>query len=441
MTRLADQETVIVEGLAKRYRIGAAEERSETLAGTLGRALSSPLRNFRRLRGLARFGDDETDDVIWALRDVGFRLQGGTTLGVIGRNGAGKSTLLKILSRITEPTTGRVLIRGRVASLLEVGTGFHPDLTGRDNVYLNATILGMTRREIAARFDEIVEFAEIPRFIDTPVKRYSSGMFVRLAFAVAAHLDPDVLITDEVLAVGDAEFQRKCLGKMREVAGGGRTVIFVSHNRAAVTSLCSRTIWLDGGRIVADGDTDEVMQRYVDSFASTEWGDLATRADRQGDGRLRLERIDFRDSSSSPVAAFRAGEDAEIALGYDSRGAALRNVTVAIYVDTELGERVATISNQFTGDDLGELPPRGEFVCRISELPLNEGTYVCSLKVRVQNAVADRLMDAARFAVVGSSFYPTRLHPPADSGALLLRHSWRARGDVSQTPIAGSLQT
>src|SRR2546421_12758153 len=203
---------------------------------------------------MRRTGEEDRGDEVWALKDVSFQVKRGEVLGIVGRNGAGKSTLLKVLSRITNPTAGRVHLRGRVGSLLEVGTGFHPELTGRENVYLNGAILGMPRREIARKFDEIVAFAEVERFIDTPVKRYSSGMYLRLAFAVAAHLDPDVLLVDEVLSVGDAEFQRKSLGKMREVTGEGRTILFVSHNMAAIRALCDRVILLDAGRVVLDGD-------------------------------------------------------------------------------------------------------------------------------------------------------------------------------------------
>lgn len=259
-------ETVIVaENLSKRYLIGTAEQRHETLAGTLAGALTAPFRNARNLRRLdvARVAGD-SPDTLCALDDVSFEVERGEVVGVIGRNGAGKSTLLKILSRITEPTSGRIGIKGRISSLLEVGTGFHPELTGRDNVYMNGTLLGMTKREIDRKFDEIVGFSGVERFLDTPVKRYSSGMQVRLAFAVAAHLDPETLIVDEVLAVGDYEFQQKCLGKLNEVArgGDGRTVLFVSHNMGTVRSLCSRCLYLEAGRLVADGPTEEVIDAY-----------------------------------------------------------------------------------------------------------------------------------------------------------------------------------
>lgn len=249
------------EGLAKQYTL-APQAAAATLRDDLATALASPLRTvgglFRRTAG-ARF---------WALRDVSFEIGCGEIVGVIGRNGAGKSTLLKILSRITEPTEGRAIVRGRLASLLEVGTGFHPELSGRENIFLNATILGMTRREIKSKLDEIIAFAGVERFIDTPVKHYSSGMYVRLAFAVAAHVDADVLLVDEVLAVGDAEFQRRCLGRMGEVAKSGRTVLLVSHALETLGRLCRRSLWLDGGRVLDFGETSEIARRYLSGSAS-----------------------------------------------------------------------------------------------------------------------------------------------------------------------------
>lgn len=251
-----------IDGLGKRYRIGAAAQRHDSLRDTLASLVKAPLRNLTQLRRLVSFGEDEQQDVVWALRDVGLEVKHGEVLGIIGRNGAGKSTLLKVLSRITEPTTGRVVVNGRVGALLEVGTGFHQELTGRENVYLNGSILGMDRAYIDQKFDEIVEFAGVQKFIDTPVKRYSSGMYLRLAFAVAAHLEPEVLIVDEVLAVGDTEFQEKCLGKMGEVAREGRTVLLVSHNLHAVSRLTKRSVLLANGRCRFDGPTAEALKVY-----------------------------------------------------------------------------------------------------------------------------------------------------------------------------------
>ena len=266
MTDIAIQ----VEGLSKRYRIGVHEERRDTLVGTLKELITKPARNLRRLRRLTSFRDDDTD-VLWALQDVSFSVARGEVVGIMGHNGAGKSTLLKIMSRITEPTRGRISLRGRLASLLEVGTGFHPDLTGRENIYLNGAIIGMKKEEIARKFDEIVAFAGVERFIDTPVKFYSSGMYVRLGFSVAAHQEPDILIIDEVLAVGDAEFQKKCLGKMKEVGRQGRTVLFVSHNMNAIEQLCDSALLLKRGGVQEHSrDVRGVVRQYLHANAPSE---------------------------------------------------------------------------------------------------------------------------------------------------------------------------
>src|SRR5690242_6302520 len=281
---MADDVVIRAEGLGKKYLIGhAAEpERYAALRDTLARGAGNMWRRMGDIaRGRALLSGEKIEE-FWALRDVSFEVRRGEVLGIIGRNGAGKSTLLKILSRITEPSEGRVTIDGRVASLLEVGTGFHPELTGRENIFLNGAILGMTRAEIRRRFDEIVAFAEVERFLDTPVKRYSSGMYVRLAFAVAAHLQPEILVVDEVLAVGDAAFQKKCLGKMQDVATGGRTVLFVSHNMAAIARLCRRALLLQQGSVVADGP----VQRVVSSYTGGQTGQTPTEVDYQVHGRM-----------------------------------------------------------------------------------------------------------------------------------------------------------
>jgi len=288
-----------VDNISKIYRIGTREQANENFIGAMFEFVRSPLENFRKYRSLYDFSDVEESDgnkddlsVIWALRDVSFEIPQGEVVGVIGTNGAGKSTLLKILSRITPPTRGEVGIRGRVSSLLEVGTGFHQELTGRDNVYLNGTILGMRKREVDRKFDEIVEFSGVDKFLDTPVKRYSSGMRVRLAFAVAAHLEPEILIIDEVLAVGDATFQQKCMNKMHDVGQQGRTVLFVSHNMAAVTRLCPRAMLLDQGGLVEDGPSDKVVEHYLKTGLGTtsvrSWPDLT---DAPGDDVVRLRRV------------------------------------------------------------------------------------------------------------------------------------------------------
>lgn len=301
---------ISVENLGKCYRIKhqARHEQYTALRDVLVHSAHTLMRNtLDVLRGHQPV-EDESVEEFWALRDVSFSLRPGEVIGIIGRNGAGKSTLLKILSRITEPTEGRVTLRGRVASLLEVGTGFHLELTGRENIFLNGAILGMSKAEISGKFDEIVAFAEVERFLDTPVKRYSSGMYVRLAFAVAAHLEPEILIVDEVLAVGDAEFQRKCLGKMQEVSEGGRTVLFVSHNMAVIQRLCSQSLLLERGLVKEIGPTDRVVQRYLSSESTDGLGNFDQR-NRSGHGWARFTALRLLDEDARPVKFRGADQD------------------------------------------------------------------------------------------------------------------------------------
>jgi lipopolysaccharide transport system ATP-binding protein len=323
----ADDYAVNAEGLSKVYRIGLKEKAHDSLAGAAIDFIRSPLENFRKYRSLYRFDDIAAGsssasvaplDIIWALQDASFQIKHGEVVGFVGRNGAGKSTLLKILTRITPPTRGRAEIRGRVASLLEVGTGFHNELTGRENVYLNGTILGMSKNEVERKFDEIVDFSGIERFIDTPVKRYSSGMAVRLAFAVAAHLEPEILIIDEVLAVGDTAFQKKCINKMQDVGKAGRTVLFVSHNMPAVKMLCNRAILLNGGRLIMDASAHDVVSAYMNSdvgvTAAREWSDPHTAPG--GDvARLRGVRIVGRNNCAASVVDIK--DDVGIQMEYE----------------------------------------------------------------------------------------------------------------------------
>src|SRR5688572_13379681 len=289
---------ISIKGVSKKYRLGGQPDAEyQTLRESVMHAAGAPVRMLRRMAGrgagaAAAVPPPRGTNDLWALKDVSFDVRPGEVVGIVGRNGAGKSTLLKILSRITHPTEGRIEMRGRVGSLLEVGTGFHPELTGRENIYLNGAILGMGRREIARKFDDIVDFAEVERFLDTPVKRYSSGMYTRLAFAVASHLEPEILVVDEVLAVGDAAFQKKCLGRMGEVSREGRTVLFVSHNLVALQSLCKRAVWLDGGRLVADGESSKVVSAYIEqTFSAVDalvWEDPATAP---GNDKVRIRKV------------------------------------------------------------------------------------------------------------------------------------------------------
>jgi len=316
------QLAIRVEHLAKRYQIGANRERYRTLRDTLASLASAPARLLK--------GKQTPDPFIWALNDINFEVHHGEALGIIGRNGAGKSTLLKILSRITRPTRGRVEMYGRVGSLLEVGTGFHPELTGRDNIYLNGAILGMQRSEIERKFDEIVDFAEIEQFLDTPVKRYSSGMYMRLAFAVAAHLEPEILVVDEVLAVGDVKFQKKSLGKMQDVAHSGRTILFVSHHMDAIEALCNRCLLLDHGQVVKEGEPHTVIEAYLEDVKK------AGINIRSGNHLLRWIGIENREE----LNGLRADEDLEFIFVLATGNKDLHNVYFDTQISNEKGEVV-----------------------------------------------------------------------------------------------------
>ena len=315
--------TIIVENLRKEFRIGQ-RERYNALRDVVAAAATLPVRMARDRLGNVPKVEKHPERQLWALDDISFSLNAGEVVGIIGRNGAGKSTLLKVLCRITPPSAGRAVVRGRVGSLLEVGTGFHPELTGRENVMLNGIVLGMRRAEVQAKFDEIVEFAGVSRFIDTPVKRYSSGMQVRLAFAVAAHLEPEVLLVDEVLAVGDAEFQRKCLGKMEDVTREGRTILFVSHNMAAIRTLCPRTIVIEAGRVAYDGPTEQAVELYLESgdvehIAIASGAALARNLDEhlfQGVRYVEVDEVRLSDSAGTPRSEFQSDESITLTVSY-----------------------------------------------------------------------------------------------------------------------------
>lgn len=360
-----------VENISKRYRIGAHREPYLSLRDEIARRFS---REARRARA--------AESELWALDDISFKVNEGEALGIIGRNGAGKSTLLKVLSQITPPTKGKITMRGRVASLLEVGTGFHPELTGRENIYLNGTILGMGRREVARKFDEIVAFAEVERFLETPVKRYSSGMYVRLAFAVAAHLEPEILVVDEVLAVGDAGFQKKCLGKMDQVAKGGRTVLFVSHNMQAIRLLCSRCILMQKGGIVANGEPENVTCSYMEEnndFASERTWPLETAP---GDDTLRLLSLKVVTRDGILCSNFPSDEDVFVEMLVD-----IRSLHEALRVGFELLWRDGTTVFTSFHNDMGtsEWPNLSVGInrlrCRIPPGLLNNGRYFIAPRI------------------------------------------------------------
>jgi lipopolysaccharide transport system ATP-binding protein len=380
--------SISAHGLGKRYRIGSVRE-ERTFREALSSAGSSPFRAVKRsMTGTAQTREHED---IWALRDVSLEITPGETVGLIGRNGAGKSTLLKILSRITTPTTGRAAIYGRVGSLLEVGTGFHTELTGRENVMLNGAILGMSRREVAAKFDEIVEFADIARFIDVPLKRYSSGMQMRLAFSVAASLEPEILLVDEVLAVGDANFQRKCLGRMEEVSLSGRTIVFVSHNASAVLRLCKRVVMLERGSVVADGSAVAVMRHYLDEgagrTAERAWTDAGP-----GDDVAVLRSVRVSDAGGAVTESTDIRDDVLITVEYDRLDASVQTSANLHFFNDE--GTCVFVSNDSTSEDTHALSVAGagrvQSVCRIPGNLLAEGTMYVHAAV--------------------SSFNPTRVH-------------------------------
>lgn len=365
-----------VENLSKQYRIGLAQDRPDTLRDLLTNGVRRVGQIFQR-GNKGRYSDPRH---IWALRDVSFDVQRGQVLGIVGRNGAGKSTLLKILSRVTDPTEGFGEIHGRVGSLLEVGTGFHPELSGRENIYLNGAILGMHRDEIERKFDEIVDFSEVGKFIDTPVKRYSSGMYLRLAFAVAAHLEPEILVVDEVLAVGDAEFQRKCLGKMSDVAQEGRTVLFVSHNMSAILRLTQETIVLDEGKIVMRAPTPEAVDAYLNMGLTKQGERIWAEDELTGeDPAFRPEALRVRNLHGAVVDTVNAAEGFTIELEYHLNEA-ISGLRVGFYMMTTRGEYVFTT---FDTDDPGLFEtftsrPAGQYISQVEIPPnlMNEGRYV-----------------------------------------------------------------
>jgi lipopolysaccharide transport system ATP-binding protein len=397
MTDLA----IRVENISKRYRIGKLASKSTGLRKYLN-PLAAPFQYlFSTMREAA------PDEILWALRDVSFDVARGEVIGIIGRNGAGKSTLLKILSRITDPTSGRALIKGRVGSLLEVGTGFHPELTGRENIYLSGAILGMKRAEINRKFDEMVAFAEIEKFIDTPVKRYSSGMYVRLAFSVAAHLEPEVLLVDEVLAVGDAAFQKKCLGKMGDVAEEGRTILFVSHNMVAIQNLCDRSLWLQDGQVMREGSASEVVSDYLSrSFnAVTEqvWENIETAP---GNDKVRIHRVCIKPENGLPPDIITMDTPLQVEIEYWNL---IPNSTLHISLHFYNQQQIVaftTSSHEIDPMARERLLPKGLFrsVCYVPMNFLNEGTHsILLLVIRNTSKIAFRFEDALTFDVIDTS--------------------------------------
>jgi lipopolysaccharide transport system ATP-binding protein len=404
--------------LGKRYTLGLNKRGYDTLRESITQSVRRPLRRAGQRRAA-------TGETLWALRDLSLTVRNGEVLGLIGHNGAGKTTLLKILSRITEPSAGYADVTGRVGSLLEVGTGFHPELTGRENIFLNGAILGMRRAEIRRRFDEIVSFAEVERFLDTPVKRYSSGMSVRLAFAVAAHLESEILLVDEVLAVGDAAFQRKSLGKMDEVARAGRTVIFVSHNLAIIQAICTRGLLLERGAAVADASVTAAIDQYLRALERAASEDLVDREDRDGRAwdQTRVRRLEIRDSSGGHPDMVIGGRPATIAVEVTE---VLPMMECRLTIVDSLGQPVVAFDSEISAPiDVrsGELGARIE--CDIESLPLVPGRYRIDVLIKARRQIQDGLQ-AAGFFDVEPGVIGDRPAPAAGSdGHVVLPHVWR----------------
>ena len=413
-----------VEQLAKRYRIGAAT-RHDTLRDQLIHAVGSLVNRQRRATARAR--------TFWALNEVSFDVRQGEVFGIIGHNGAGNSTLLKILSRITEPTSGAADIYGRVSSLLEVGTGFHPELTGRENVYLNAAMLGMRRTEIHRKFDEIIDFSGIGEFIDTPVKRYSSGMYVRLAFSVAAHLEPEILIVDEVLAVGDAGFQRKYLGKMEQVSRGGRTVLIVSHNLPIIENLCQRVLLLSKGQVALLGDAKTIVEAYAGMTSDLSHTPIHERTDRQGKGEVITTGIETLDGNRRPLLSAICGRDTIFRWHYRCTGdKPLRKCRVSLSIHNRTGDPYFLLSTELVDSTPLELKGEGSIDFLLPELPLSGGNYYLMSYVESEQDVQDWVHNAAIMTVVDGDFYGTgKTYPPGWQGkSVLVKHSWRQNETV-----------
>jgi lipopolysaccharide transport system ATP-binding protein len=411
--------SIVVDNLSKQYRLGRLEHET-MLREVIVNMVKHPFQRAKRKK-----------ETIWALKNVSFEVEHGEVVGIIGRNGAGKSTLLKVLSRITYPTTGQIRVRGKVSSLLEVGTGFHEELTGRENIYLNGSILGMKKREIKAKLDQIVDFAGVERFVDTPVKRYSTGMTLRLAFAVAAHLEPDVLFVDEVLAVGDAEFQKKCLKAMDDLRTGGRTVLFVSHNMSAIENLCPRAIWIEGGEIRQDGDAKDVIRAYLTMFADAQRGghDLSKIASRGGNGEARYTGIEFLDDDGRPNSLVRSGDSVRMRLHFDAREE-IQQPHFGIMVYSDMGALVTTFSTWSTGLEIPAIPRgKGSIDLKIDRLNLMPSRYYLTLWLASTGGLKfDHLDHCVALDVEPSDPYGTGKGMGRQFGLMYLTGGWRYEG-------------
>ena len=417
--------SIEVVGLGKEYKIGELQSQSDSFREVFTSALTAPFRRARDLMRGEAYGAAGLHETFWALRDISFEVRHGDVVGIIGHNGAGKSTLLKILSRITEPSEGYVDIYGRVGALLEVGTGFHKELTGRENIYLNGAILGMARAEIDRKFDEIVDFAGVERFIDTPVKHYSSGMGLRLGFAVAAHLEPEILVVDEVLAVGDVGFQKKCLGKMSDVASEGRTVLFVSHNLPTVRVLTERVIWLKNGEIFDEGSTNPIVDAYLKDIGDTPSGFIDLTNDRTGGRQPIIQSVSVL-QDDVPVSSVPMGEPVTVQVRIKA-DTPINNPFVGLGIDKAEQGRILSLSTVFVGcDDLPSQVTSGVFECHIDKLYLNEGTYFITVNlVDGRKATIDSVKNSCQFQVVRADVFGSGHTPHEKQGVMILPHHFK----------------
>jgi len=421
---MTNRTAIEIKGLAKRYTIGARQN-YDTMQEAFLSVAGAPLRKVLKMCGRRASQSDTEAGEFWALQGVDLSIQQGEVVGIIGRNGAGKSTLLKVLAGITEPTRGHADIYGRVGSLLEVGTGFHQELSGRENIYMNGATLGMRHREIRRKFDEIVAFAEVEKFLDTPVKRYSSGMYMRLAFAVAAHLEPEILLVDEVLAVGDIAFQKKCLGKMEDVAHTGRTVVFVSHQMSAVQTLCSRVCWLDQGKVLEDGATRDVVRQYLQSYESQETVAPDERQDRSGDGSVRITSLQVDPLDTDGI--IRTGSRLKLTMGYRSdRPLTNARAYMTVYDTGHVG---ITAFDSDAGGGLPEtLPAEGKLICVTEPIHITPGSCYLNVGILKGGAMADRLEYAITFDVEADAFFESGKVFERDWAVSVVQHRWAIEG-------------
>lgn len=404
---------ISVENLSKRYFIRHNNESYLTLRDKLAHPVKSILEKSRTKK-----------EDFWALSDVSFEVEAGEVMGIIGPNGSGKSTLLKVLSQITPPTKGRAILRGRSASLLEVGTGFHPELTGKENIYLSGVILGLTKAEIAKKFDEIVDFAGVEKFLDTPVKRYSSGMGVRLGFAIAANLNSDILIIDEVLAVGDVEFQKKCLRKMDDITKNqGRTILFVSHDMATVSSLCEKCLFLLNGTNKFIGPTQDAINYYINYFSENKIiFDLQSRQDRQGGGELKCIKAWIENSQGEIVNRVRVGDDISLVIEYKKTSdIEINNLSIGVALSNELGQQLTDLSD---GTIWQKPPDSGKIICHLKKLPLNIGNYSFNSSIKVNGVLADAVIGVASFSVAKGDFFGNDFLPHVTQAYFLFEQHW-----------------